>query len=274
MRKPPLALALCLAAAPLAQATPSFAQTNASAPSTVSLLRQADAAYDVSDYGTALSLYQAAYRQAQEPTILNNVARVQARLGRWQDAVDTWQRFLERMPSAPNRVQVEASIRDAQLHAEQERQNAERQRQVNASVTSNATQGNSGVVPRAEVAPRDAARPPIPVPIGAWVTVGVGGAAMIGGGVLLGLHASAVAELQRAENCAPNGAGGFNCEPSARDIHSRAQTMGTAGAIVLSVGGAAAIGGVVWAIVGRRSESPSSVRAWITPNSVVVGGRF
>lgn len=274
MRNAHLALALCLGTAPLAYAAPSSAQSNASTTSTIALLRQADAAYDVSDYGSALSLYQAAYRQTQEPTILNNVARVQARLGRWQDAVDTWQRFLERMPSAPNRVQVEASIRDAQTRAEQARLEAERQRQIAVNATQpavNATQrpaASSGSASAGAVAaPRSAS-----VPVGAWVTVGVGGAAAVGGAVLLGLYAGAVGELQLASNCAPDGAGGFNCEPSAQAIHGRAQTMGTAGAVVLSVGGAAVVGGVVWAIVGRRTER--SVSAWITPNGVVVGGRF
>jgi tetratricopeptide (TPR) repeat protein len=228
-------LAALSPAAAHAQSASNSAQNDANA-----LLRQADAAFEVRDFARALQLFRRAYERQQDPTILYNVATMYAALEQWSDAIATWRLYLERVPDAPNRATTLASIRDAE---------ARLRAAPTTAVPTPPVVSPPLVTPRAETfATRTR------WPVGAWVTTAVGGASAITGAVLLGLYASAVAELESPANCSRRTGGGFDCEPDALAIRNRAQSLGTAGAITMSVGGAALVGGLVWALAGRSSE--------------------
>jgi tetratricopeptide (TPR) repeat protein len=253
------ACAAVLCAAALAVTPNASAQSAADPRAALALLRQADAAFEVSDFESALRLYQQAYQSRQDATILNNVARMQARLGRWRDAADTWRRYLERVPDAPNRAETEVAIRDAEARA--------------ASATSAVATTNVAPTVTVSAAPATSERSVTRWPVGAWVMTGVGGASVIAGAVMLGLYSGAVSELQRPENCAPRAGGGFDCEPAAASIRDRASAFGTAGAVALSAGGAMVVGGLVWAFAGRTTER-AAVTVSFGFDGLAVAGRF
>lgn len=237
------------------------AQPVAQAEDPLVVLRQADAAYDVRDFARALQLYRHAYELQQDPTILFNVGRMYASLEQWADAAATWTLYLERVPNAPNRAATEAMIRDAEARVQAQR----------ASTTTANTNTQVAITPLPP--PRVESRTRWPV--GGWALTGVGGAATVTGAVLLGLYGAAVAELNSPANCTPRSNGvGFDCEPGAVAIRDRAQTLGTAGTITLSAGGAMLVGGLVWAFAGRTTERVPVVSVTQTSASIAVVGRF
>lgn len=95
-----------------------------------------------------------------------------------------------------------------------------------------------------------------------WVVLGVGvAAAGAGTGLMLGASADANALVASKSTTTWK-----VFEPQTRPI----QGMHTAGIVLVGVGAAAAVGGLIWALVG--SAAPTPVQVAVGPGGVVVGG--
>lgn len=109
-----------------------------------------------------------------------------------------------------------------------------------------------------------------------WVLVGVGGAALVGGGITLLVRQSAMSDL---DSQCPEGAGGRTCDPAKRaDIESivdRGKTMSTLSSILLPVG-VVGVGAGIALIVTSRPSSSSGQSIVVTPTAsgIDVSGRF
>jgi len=136
-----------------------------------------------------------------------------------------------------------------------------------------ALRGDSAVV----VAP-PAVTPPVRRGVGAapWILVGVGGAVAVAGGALLAASFGALGDV---EAVCP----GYRCgaldgaqRTSAQESYDRARTLNTTGGVMLGVGAAAAVGGVVWYAVASRSSDVPVVTAVVTGDGAALGvsGRF
>ncbi|MFZ5445579.1 MAG: hypothetical protein ACOZQL_36645 [Myxococcota bacterium] len=130
------------------------------------------------------------------------------------------------------------------------------------------------VAPRPEpVEPPKPAEPvvvssPAPTPrpsLAPWVLVGVGAAALVGGGVSQGLAAADFAALQQAAPGADN----------LRALRDGGELKQAIGLTALGVGGALVVGGVLWAAL-APSSSETGATAWVAPGAggVLVTGRF
>ncbi|MGB0588657.1 MAG: PEGA domain-containing protein [Myxococcota bacterium] len=96
-----------------------------------------------------------------------------------------------------------------------------------------------------------------------WSTAGVGIASVAGGAILLGLaHAD-----QAAADAASN-------QIEAQGLIDDANTKMTPGWVLIGVGSAAVVAGVLWAYLNVQKENAE--QAWIAPstNGLVLGGRF
>lgn len=144
--------------------------------------------------------------------------------------------------------------------------------------------------------PNGRVRPPVVTPppppssgpgIAPWIVVGIGGAALITGGILLGLNASAVGALNAECPDLGNGTRGCpNIDSATLDSRiSSANGLATGGVIAASVGGAAAVGGVLWFVLAPRrraegSAAATSARVHVAPlvashvSGVMVGGAW
>lgn len=110
------------------------------------------------------------------------------------------------------------------------------------------------------------ARRPVDQPrrlnVGAVATMATGGAVLVGGAVMLGLGASAASEYNKL------------CDPRCtqdnvamgRAAYDRANLMFGLGIAGAAIGGAAAVGGLVWMLVARPSAPPARV-AFVSPTS-------
>jgi hypothetical protein len=72
--------------------------------------REGKQAYAEGDYETAAARFQDAYLLSDDPTYLFNLAQAQRLDGDCRGAHRSYREFLERMPDAPNRADVEAKI--------------------------------------------------------------------------------------------------------------------------------------------------------------------
>jgi tetratricopeptide (TPR) repeat protein len=108
----------------------------------------ADARFD-----DALPYFERAYALSQRPELLYNIGLCHDRLGHDAEALAAFQGYLEAIPEAENRAEVEQRIRTARERATR-------------GASSSPTPGTD--------------------PTG-WILLGVGGAVAIGGGVLLGV---------------------------------------------------------------------------------------
>lgn len=68
-------------------------------------------AYSRGDYEAAVSEFQAAFEAKADAAALYNIAKSYERLARYEEAIDYFEQYLELEPNAPDRVDVEETIR-------------------------------------------------------------------------------------------------------------------------------------------------------------------
>jgi hypothetical protein len=121
------ALSICSARTAHAQRTPTRQES-----AVESLLRRADAAQEATDYATALTLYQQAYTEGHDPVVLFNIGRMHIQLRHWAEGRRALRNFLDAVRETPTRPTCERMIADAdrELAAEtaQHGQRAEQER--------------------------------------------------------------------------------------------------------------------------------------------------
>lgn len=67
-------------------------------------------AYDIGDYSLALEHFQQAYELIDRPQLLFNIAQCADRMRLDETALSAYKRYIERVPNAANRYQVEERI--------------------------------------------------------------------------------------------------------------------------------------------------------------------
>ena len=71
---------------------------------------EAEAFFRVQDYTKALEGYKEAYLLSKAPELLYNIGQCQRKLGRYEEAIESYKSFLAGAPDASNRTDVEALI--------------------------------------------------------------------------------------------------------------------------------------------------------------------
>jgi tetratricopeptide (TPR) repeat protein len=103
-----------------ALALPAQAQMSQSQKDEVKLhYQRATRAYDLQKYQEAIDEYQKAYEISGDPPMLYNIAQAYRLADQPAEAARYYRRFLQRMPSARNREDVERKIADQEKLAEQ-----------------------------------------------------------------------------------------------------------------------------------------------------------
>jgi tetratricopeptide (TPR) repeat protein len=217
----PLALFTC--ALVMVGAAPSYADT--SDKKAAHLFDESIERYRQGRFQEAIDLLKQAYALKPAPVLLYDLARAYEGLGDTDGALDAYRAYLRDDPTAKDRGGIEVRIATLQ------RQHDEREARLHAAATP--------ITPSPPPAEAPPAHRASPVP---WVLVGVG-AAGIGAGAVLGILARARHDDALAESAAMR----------ATDLQSNAQHFATAANVAFVMGGALAIGGLVWGIVDRTS---------------------
>lgn len=216
------------------------------------LFHAGDVAFREGRYENALDYLQRAYALSHRPALLYNIGTTLDRLRRDDEALAAFEQYLREVPETDNRLEVESRIAvlRAGVEARREEQASEGETERQTTTVGPSSQSAAGSED-----------------VGGWVLVGVGAAAIVAGAVLLGLAAADVAAV---ENPAPG-----TYWSAVDDAYARSEGESIAGAVLLGVGGAAAIAGLVWALVpNEASEGTARLELVPAPGGVLARGAF
>jgi tetratricopeptide (TPR) repeat protein len=212
-------------------------------------------AYSNGDFEAALAQFRRAYELTGSPDLLYNIATVSDRMRLDEEALAAYEGYLEARPESADREHVASRI-DVLREAIEAQKRAELDAEIEARKAA------------IEAAARVKAERPLtryvgPGP-GPWVTIGVGSASVVAGAILVGLG-------QRDQNAVENAPPGSSYS-MVEEMADRGPKRTKAGIALLSVGGAAVIGGVIWQLTGGHEEAMPEVS--IGPTGISVRGRF
>jgi tetratricopeptide (TPR) repeat protein len=205
--------------------------------------------YDAGDFEKALQDAQQAYELNPIAGILFNLGQCHRALHHWDKAEFFYRGFLRKKPDARNRTEVIALIAEMQAKAKEQPAAALSPSPilVEASPTPTPT---STSTPTAAPAAAVTEAPGRPVPVGAWVTGGVGVAAIAVGAVF-----AVLASNLSANDTKPPTSGVWVHSISSGDFATENTDAILANSLIY--GGAAVLaGGVIWGVFGRGSVQP------------------
>lgn len=225
-------------------------------------------AFSNGDYELALDRFQQAYGLSPRPVLLYNIGVTLDRLRRDEDAVARFTEYLERVPDAPDRAEVEARIRVLQraiderraqeaARAEQERiarEEAERlererqERERQGGGTTPVEEESSGLHPA--------------------IALSVGGLALATGGLLVWSGLDATSRNDEYEDYAAQGGA---VRPEGKRLYDRVRSAETRTNALIGVASGLAATAVVLAIFSDWSFGGSSDDE-AAPSTTVEGG--
>lgn len=211
------------------------------------------AAFQARDYAAALQRFERAYALSRSPEFLFNIGLTLERLERRDDAIAALQQYLALRPSSPQRVVVERHIADL--------------RAALAAATPAPVVAPAPPLPVvAPPAPPSPPPPPVSRPVWPWVVLGAGVASGVAGAVML------------ATATDPGSDPEVRSEGQYVTATEALETRRIVAGVLLGVGGAAAVAGLVGALVGGPSRESAALRAWVWPAAgggvAGVSGRF
>jgi len=212
-------------------------------------------AYANGEFQTAQTSFQRAYELTGSPDLLYNIATVSDRMRHDEEALEAYEGYLEARPKSADREHVESRI-DVLRAAIEARRRAELDAEIEA---------RSAAI---EAAARVKAERPLteyvgPGP-GPWITIGVGGAAVVTGAILVGLGQR---DQKNVESAVPG-----SSYAMVEEMADRGPRRTKAGVALMAVGGAGIIGGIIWQLTGGHEEAMPEVS--IGPTGISVKGTF
>jgi hypothetical protein len=224
--------------------------------------------FDEADYTTALNYFKDAYRRdCTKHELLVIIARAYELKGDKREAVHALEAYLERMPNASD-----AEVQKRRI-ANLKREVVDAPPPVAPSV-SPPVSVTVATTPPASAESASSSTPAAHHSIAPWIVVGVGGAVLITGAILLPVGAGKVSDAEKAcpNHVCPSG------DTTSIDSGNSGRTTETLGAILLPVGAAAIAGGLIWHFMEPKAKTAAAPR--ITPQmgpgyaGVTVGGAF
>lgn len=252
-------LIAAVVAASLVSTGPVHAQSKASRDARIAQAKKDFAsgtkAYQNGNFEAALTSFRHAYKLTKSPDLLYNIATVSDRMRRDVEALEAYEGYIEARPKSPDREHVEGRIASLKV-AIQQRQRAELDAEIEAR--------RAAIEAAAQVkAERPLTQHVGPGP-GPWITIGIGGASMVTGAILVGLGQ----RDQKNVEGAPAGSSFTEYEGAA----DRGPRRTKAGVALLGVGAAGVIGGVIWQLTGGHEEAVPEVSIGLT--GISVKGKF
>jgi len=212
-------------------------------------------AYADGEFESALASFRRAYDLTGSPDILYNIATVSDRMRRDEDALEAYEGYIEARPKSVDREHVESRIEVLRAAIE-----ARRRAELDAEIEARKAAIDAAARIKAE---RPLTHYVGPGP-GPWITIGVGGAALATGAVLLGLGQR---DMKKVEDPVPGSSYSI-----VQEMGDRGPKRSKAGIALMAVGGAGIIGGVIWQLTGGHDEAIPEVS--IGPTGISVKGTF
>jgi hypothetical protein len=242
--------------------------------------------FDEADYTTAINYFKDAYRRdCTKSELLEIIARAYELKGDRREAVHALETYVERAPTAADVDVQKRHIANLKREiAEQAAASSSASASASASAAPSAS-ASASAAPSATASAAPTTEPPPASPQGGhtlppWIVVGVGGAALITGGVLYLVGSGNVSSAEN--NCPAPSHTGPNCTASDASSGNSGRTLESVGVVAGSVGLAAVAGGLIWHFIEPTSSATATqtgkplVLPQVGPGyaGVGVGGRF
>lgn len=218
--------------------------------------------YRAREFEKAIAEFKAGIVIEDAPIFHFNLGQSYRQLGRYEDALWHFDRFLHRANPLPPKYKdaVESLVRDMK---------AELERKAMTSPPTEPADGENKEIVKPETAPVVA--PPPVAPLAPWYADGLGwglvGAGAVGGGVSLFLLVNASSLEDDANN--------ESSQTRQEELRDQASSRRLAGTIIGVVGAGVLVTGIVkLAITPSRAEDARSLSFVFTSNGVAVAGRF
>lgn len=217
------------------------------------LFQAGRASYDAGKYEDALKYFQQAYDLSQRPGLLYNIGQASDRVHDDRRTIEVFRLYLERVPDADNRAEVEGRLRSLERIVELEDAEARQQQAATDASASNQVQ----IVPtstRAESAGDGPGLAP-------WLVIGGGGAVLVTGVVLTVIGTGQISDVENAERSS-----------AWADVSDKADSgpvLATTGVVLMSLGAVGAAAGVVWLL---SADDDAPVQMVVGPGSITLRG--
>jgi tetratricopeptide (TPR) repeat protein len=219
-------------------------------------------AFGAGRYSEALVEFQKAYELSQRPKLLYNIGVASDRLRRDREALAAFEQYLQRVPEAPERAEVEARIAVLRDVVNTPSSTTPPASGAAAATTEAAeTSAPTDAIESTDADPQPASHPSV----AQWLVLGASGVMAVTGGVLL-----TVALLDKSAVESPSDGVGLDEIDSARD---RVPLFSTLGGVFLGVGLVGAGVATTW-IVLSGSGSEGALEAHVGLGRVSLRGTF
>jgi tetratricopeptide (TPR) repeat protein len=227
--------------------------------------RKGSVAYELGHYDLAISEYEAAYRAFNEPSLLYNLGQAHRLAKHLDEALHFYRMYLVKVPDAPNRADVEARINALNAALAAKTPIPASQPTTTPAVTMPTMPTTPSESARTPASALAASAPEAPVAASdragrgkriAGAVVGAAGLAIIAGGIVTGVLAKNASDAVSAADRAH--------QPYDQAMYNAGKTDQIIEGVLLGVGGAAVVTGVVLFVVGHREAKRAPV-ATIAP---------
>jgi tetratricopeptide (TPR) repeat protein len=221
--------------------------------------RNATRAYELGAYEEAIREYSEAYRLKDDPAILYNMAQAHRLAEHHAEALRLYRMFLIKVPEAPNRAEVVTKIDALQKLVDDQKK--AKTLPPDTTLPRAAPETPPPSSPPAPVAapPPPPVAPPTPAADShpgrtkkiAGLAVGIVGVAAVGAGIAMSVLAKQASDdLTRANQ---------NGLPFDKNKYDTGKAQDIAGGVLIGVGGAAVVVGVVVGVLGIRESKAKRV---------------
>ncbi len=230
-------------------------------------------AFALGAYDEAIAEYSAAYRAKDDPALLYNIAQAHRLATHAADALRFYKMYLSLLPKAPNRDEVEGKIAELQKLVDQQKKTATAMPPDSVKQPSE----TSRIEPPPEKPPAPiAVNPAPPAPPAperaAVVDLHPGRAKKIAGVTVAGVGVAALVVGIALGAVAKGYEDDIVAQYDPRKA-SDGDTFGTVGPVLIGIGGAAVVAGVVVAVLGfKESRSASARKLSLLPTIGPSGG--
>ena len=193
--------------------------------------------YEQANYGDAVKEFNEAYRLSQRPDLLYNIALAYERLGKLDEAIDALGRYLKDKPDAQDRGIIQTRIENLEKRRDAARDAVEAQPAPPPLVTA------------APVAPKK------PRHVASYVVGGIGVAALLAS---IGTGATALSIQSDVDSKCQH----MICPSSERNQVAEGKALALSTDIMIGIGAAAVLVGVVLFVVESRRPARTS---WLGP---------
>jgi len=223
------------------------------------LFKRAEVHFNLQEFEKALKLYAEAYKLKPLPGFLFNIGQCQRHLGKLEEALFSYRIYLQRVPNPPNRAQVQRLIEVTEMELTKRRESDPAAQPVSRPVEVPAGDDRPlfeepATLPVDNSSADQEDRPSRVRSAVLWTGAGLSAALLVTGAITAALARNRSNEYNDPDTSVDR----------RQELKDSGEALGNTAYITLGLGGACAVGTIIYYFLGKR-RSRSSVSALPLP---------